>query len=322
MKKTRVLICGVSGFIGRNLFEHFNRLGGDYEISGTYFKNPPTIPVPNMFRYDLRDLKQAMSAVKNMDIVINAAAMTDGVGVFSKENKAVFYAKANNLINANLAEAVFINGVKNFVFLSCTVMYPSSAKPVSENGVDISFFHPKYLIPAKMKLFGEERCRYFADWNSNSTKYTVIRHTNIYGPHDKFDLKRGHVLSATVEKAMTCDNEITVWGRGQESRDFLYIDDLIEFIKKAVELQKSNFEIFNAGSGKTYSVNELVNIIIACSGKKLNIVHDTTKPSVDAQMNISSEKAKRLLGWKAQIELREGILKTLKWYKLNHHHPQ
>lgn len=322
MGRTRILICGASGFIGRNLFEYFNRLSDDYEIYGTYFKNQPAIPVPNIFRCDLRDPTQTTSALKNMDIVINAAAMTDGVGVFSEEKKAVSYARANNLINSNLANVAFINDVKYFVFLSCTVMYPSSAKPVSENGVDISFFHPKYLIPAKMKLFGEECCRYFAGLGSNTTRYTVIRHTNIYGPHDKFDLKRGHVLSATVEKAMTCDNEITVWGRGQESRDFLYIDDLIDFIKKAVELQKSNFEIFNAGSEKTYSVNELVNIIIACSGKKLNIIHDTTKPSVETQMNISSEKAKRLLGWKAQTELREGILKTLKWYKLNRHHPQ
>ena len=259
-----------------------------------------------------------LQVTQNMNIVINAAAMTDGIGVFSEEKRALDYAEANNQINANLSETAHLNGIRHFIFLSCTVMYPSSDIPLSEDGVDMKRVHPKYAVPAEMKIFGEERCRYFSDLDS--TKYTVIRHTNIYGPHDKFDLKRGHVLSATIEKAMTLkDNkEIVVWGRGQESRDFLYIEDLADFIRTAIELQKTGFEIFNVGSGKIYSINKLVKIIVACSGKKLKIIHDPAKPTVETQMNICVEKARLVLGWQAKTELDEGILKTIEWYKQNH----
>lgn len=314
MEKTRVMICGASGFIGRNLFEYYNSING-YETYGTYLKNRPKNFNPRIFQADLRDKDEASFVTAGMDIVINAAAMTDGIGVFSEEKNAKTYAEANNLINANLAEAVSLNRVSHYISLSCTVMYPSSDIPLSEDGVDMKKIHPKYFIPAEMKIFAEERCRHFS--NLGSTKYTVIRHTNIYGPYDKFDLARGHVLAATITKVIKAKDKIIVWGKGEESRDFLYIDDLIEFIRKAVDLQESNFEIFNVGSGKTYSINELVKIIIARSGKKLDIIHDLTKPSVETQMNICVEKAKHLLNWQAKTELHEGISRTIEWYRNN-----
>lgn len=314
MSKNKIMICGASGFIGRNLFEYYNSLK-EYEAYGTYLKNRPKIFNPRIFQIDLRNKNEALWATAGMDIVINAAAMTDGIGVFSEEKNARTYAEANNLINANLAEAVGLNRVSHYISLSCTVMYPSSDIPLSEDEVDMRKIHPKYLIPAEMKIFAEECCRNFS--NLGSTKYTVMRHTNIYGPYDKFDLARGHVLAATITKVIGTKDKITVWGKGEESRDFLYIDDLIEFIRKTVDLQKSSFEIFNVGSGKTYSINELVKIIIARSGKKLDIIHDLTKPSVETQMNICVEKAQRLLNWQAKIKLHEGISRTIEWYENN-----
>ena len=315
MRTKKVLICGASGFIGRNLFEHFD--ANSYETYGTYFKNRPQVSSPRIIQVDLRDKDKALQIMRGMDIVINAAAMTAGIGVYSEETSVNAFVEANNRINANLTEAAHINKVGHFIFLSCTIMYPSSAVPLGENESDMSKVHPKYSVLAEIKILGEERCQYFA--GIGPTKYTAVRHTNIYGPHDKFDLKCGHVLSATIEKVMTSrNNEVTVWGRGQESRDFLYIKDLIEFIRRAIDLQTNNFEIFNVGSGKTHSINELVEIIISHSGQELKIVHDLTKPSVETQMNIDVEKAKRLLGWEAQTELHKGVSITMEWYKQNH----
>ena len=315
MKKTKIMICGASGFIGRNLFEHFNSLDG-YDVYGTYLKNEPQISNPRVVQADLKDRETALRVTQNMDIVINAAGQITGIGVFSIEESGRANAEANGLINSNLIEVAHINKIKHFVFLSCTIMYPSSDIPLDEGGIDIKNIHPTYARSAKMKIFGEELCRHFA--GLGSTKYTVVRHTNIYGPHDKFDLTRGHVLASTIVKVMQEQKKITVWGQGTETRDFLYIDDQIEFIKKALDLQQNSFEIFNVGFGRTYSIKELVEIIISCFGKNLVVVHDLQKPTIGSRINIDVEKAWHILNWKAQVGLHEGLTKTIEWYKQNH----
>ena len=315
MKKTRIMICGASGFIGRNLFEYFSSFN-NYEVYGTYLKNKPQISNSRIVQADLKNEETALRTTKDMDIIINAAGQISGIGVFSKEESARANAEANGLINSNLIEAAHLNKVRHFVFLSCTIMYPSSDTPLTEDGIDIKRIHPTYARSAEMKISGEEQCCYYACLGS--TKYTVVRHTNIYGPHDKFDLTRGHVLAATIVKVMQAEHDITVWGSGTETRDLLYIDDQVEFIKKAIDFQKNNFEIFNVGLGRTYSVNELVQTIIACFGKNIKVVYDLEKPTIGSRISIDVEKARKLLDWKARIGLTEGILKTIDWYRQNY----
>jgi GDP-L-fucose synthase len=311
----KIMICGASGFIGRNLFEYFNSLR-EYDTYGTYFRNEPTFQAHKFFKVDLKNKEETLWATRDMDIVINAAGQITGIGVFSVEESGRANAEANGLINSNLIEAAHINKVKHFVFLSCTIMYPSSDVPLAENGIDINRIHPTYVRSGEMKISGEERCRDFA--NLGSTKYTVVRHTNIYGPHDKFDLQRGHVLASTIVKVAQAENEITIWGQGTETRDFLYIEDQIDFIQKAIEFQKNNFEIFNVGFGKSYTIIELVENIILRFSKKIIVRRDTGKPTIGSRINIDSGKALRVLGWKAHTELNEGLKKTIEWYKNNY----
>ncbi len=315
MDKKKVLVCGASGFIGRNLFERLSNRR-DLEVYGTYLHNEALNkikPDPRLWRVDLTDRYHTHVVTQGFDYIINTAAMTDGSGAIAL-NPAGYIAD-NIRINSNLIEAAYINQIQHLVFLSCTVMYPSSNRPLKEEEYDLNKVHPKYFMGARMKVFSEDLCRFYA--GLGKTKYTAARHTNIYGPYDKFDLKRGHVLAATIEKVMQAEKEITVWGTGIETRDFLYIDDLINFIEKTIERQKSNFEIFNVGCGKTYSVNELVEKIVSCSGKKVRIVHDLEKSSIETRMNIDIEKAQGLLDWKSEIGLLEGLNKTVEWYISN-----
>lgn len=311
--KKRILICGASGFIGRNLFEHFSSLE-NYETYGTWFKNIETNN-PRLFQVDLRNWSRALEVTRDMDIVINAAALTDGVGVFSNPEKMEEFSRENTKINTNLSTAARFNQAKNFIFLSCTVMYPSSSKPLKEDEHSLKRVHPKYVAAAGMKLVAEDLCRSYA--SLGNTKYTVVRHTNIYGPHDKFDLERGHVLAATVQKIMTSNGKIVVWGSGEESRDFLYISDLIRFIETAIQNQENNFEVFNVGYGGTTTINELVEKIVTCSDKNLEIAHDLEKPTIETNMSIDVSKAERVLGWQAKVGLNKGLARTLGWYKKN-----
>ena len=159
-------------------------------------------------------------------------------------------------------------------------------------------------------------CEFYS--SLGNTKYTAIRHSNIYGPYDKFDLERSHVFGATITKVMTASKKITVWGKGKEKRDLLYIDDLISFVMLVIKKQKNNFELLNCGLGKDISINELVKKIIFLSKKKLDINYDLSKPNIPTYLTVNCDKAKKLLGWKPKTSLDNGIKKTLKWWTKNY----
>ncbi|MDP3697465.1 MAG: NAD(P)-dependent oxidoreductase [Candidatus Taylorbacteria bacterium] len=312
MARKKVLVCGASGFIGRNLFERLSRKT-EFEVYGTYLNNKDLNdqkPHPSLWKVDLTDRHQTQVVTRSFDYIIHAAAKTDGSGAYNAEVSI----PANILINANVIEAAHINKVKHLIFLSCTVMYPPSNRPLKENEYDLNSLSPKYSMAARMKVFAEDLCQFYA--NLGDTKYTAIRHSNIYGPYDKFDLKRGHVLSATIEKVMTSEKEFTIWGPGTETRDFLHINDLTDFVEKTLERQKGRFELFNVGLGKMHSINELVQLILSTSQKNLNFLHDLEKKPIE-QAAININKAFELIGWKPQVSLDEGLAKTIAWYKKN-----
>jgi nucleoside-diphosphate-sugar epimerase len=149
------------------------------------------------------------------------------------------------------------------------------------------------------------------------TKHYVIRHSNIYGPYDKFDLLNSHVFGATVNKIYNQDSDITIWGDGSEERDLLYISDLVDSVKKIIESSNQNpFFILNIGSGKSISVKKLTTMILSISGvKNKRIKYDNSKPSVKTSVSLDCSKAKSLLGWSQKVSIEEGIKKTISWYK-------
>ena len=159
-------------------------------------------------------------------------------------------------------------------------------------------------------------CKFYS--NLDKTKFTVIRHSNIYGPFDKFDLDKSHFMGATITKVLKAKNTVEVWGNGQEGRDFLYIDDLTNFILKVVNIQKDKFQIYNCGSGKLYKINDIVKKIVKFSNKKLNIINNKSKPSIPINIVIDSKKAQKDFNWKPQIGIEVGIKKTIAWWKKNY----
>ena len=151
----------------------------------------------------------------------------------------------------------------------------------------------------------------------SDTKYTIIRHSNIYGPHDKYDLNKSHVFGATITKVMRAKETLEVWGNGKEIRDFLHADDLVNFVKKAIRKQKKPYEIFNCGSGSPVTVKDLCEKIIKISRKDIEIKFNKAKPSIPFDMYLDCNKAKKEIGWTPQIEIDQGIKKTISWWKKN-----
>ena len=159
-------------------------------------------------------------------------------------------------------------------------------------------------------------CEFYSRFGK--TIFTAIRHSNIYGPHDKFDLERSHVLGASVTKVLTAvDGTVTIWGSGEEARDLLYISDLVDLVEKIVDLQKTPYELYNAGSGDAVSINNLVQTIIDASGRTLSIEHDLEKPSINTSLCLDTTKVRQQLGWAPKVSIAEGIRRTIDWWREN-----
>ena len=308
-----IIIMGGTGFIGKNLVIHFSK-NKKYKVIATYFKSPKyKCSNVRWIKADLRNPKIVNKILKNIDIVIQAAATTSGSNDII--NNPYLHITDNAVMNSLILRSCFENKIKHFIFFSCTTMYPSSKKPLKEYQFTYDGILKNYYGVAHTKLYIENMCKFFS--SLNITKHTVIRHSNIYGPFDKFDLKKSHFFGASMTKVLTSQKNITLWGKGNEKRDLLYIDDLINFINLAINSQKNSYKLYNCSYGKSYSVKEVIKKIIKASGKKLDIRNDLTRPNLNINILVDSSKAINELGWTPKITLEQGIVKTIDWWKKN-----
>ncbi len=316
--KKKILICGATGFIGRNLAEHFAQ-NNDYEVYGTFCDSQPwQDPRVHMVKADLRKKEDVNVAVKGMDIIIQAAATTSG----AKEilSKPYYHVTDNAVMNSLIFRSAFDHDIAPVVFFSCSIIYQSSNRPVKETDFDASQeIFPSYFGTAWTKIYLEKLCEFYA--RIGQTKYTVIRHSNIFGPYDKFDLEKSHVFGATMTKVMLAPEggKIVVWGTGEERRDLLYVADLVDFVEAAVHKQDIKFELVNVGCGSFISINELVQKIIHCTKKKIVVEHDTSKPTIKTSVCLDISRAREKFNWSPKISFEEGIRKTMDWYRHNVH---
>ena len=191
IKKINVLILGVTGFIGRNTFEVFIK-NKNYNVYGVYHKTKLPKKLikykKNLIKIDLTNKNQVNKILKNKDIVIQAAAVTTGIS--DVVNKPYIHVTDNAVMNSILLRSSFENNIKHFIFFSCTTMYHNVDYPVKEN----DFRHKivdKYFGVGWTKVYIEKMCNFYSQ--ISNTKFTVIRHSTIYGPYDKYDLKRSYL---------------------------------------------------------------------------------------------------------------------------------
>ena len=286
-----ILVCGATGFIGKNLVYHYNQ-NKDYKVKAVYNKRPPyQVENVSWVKCDLRDPNDIKKALEGVDIIMHFAATTTGAKDIV--SKPYIHVTDNVIMTSYLLREAFEQGIEHFIFPSCTIMYQKSEEALKETDFNPSDdLLPFYYGAGHTKIYLENMCKFYSGFNK--TKHTVIRHSNMYGPHDKYDLEKSHVTGATITKVMTSENgKVNVWGTGEEARDLLYIEDLIDFIDLAI------------------------NKIIDCSGKDLEMVHDLSKPTIPTSLFLDCTRANKILGWSPKHTLEEGIKKTLNWYRNN-----
>ncbi|HEV8014404.1 MAG TPA: NAD(P)-dependent oxidoreductase [Stellaceae bacterium] len=315
MSKKRVLVCGATGFIGRNITEALS-LRTDVEVVAV-FNRKATFDCPNVewVHADLTNPQDVTRALQGIDVVVQAAATTSGAKDIVA--RPYIHVTDNAVMNSLLFRACYDAKIGHLIFFSCTVMYQSSGSALEELDFDAGCeLYPQYFGVGWTKVYLEKMCEFYS--RLGATKFTAIRHSNIYGPHDKFDLERSHVFGATVTKVMTAkDGKIVVWGSGEESRDLLYVDDLVKMVECAIERQSDRFALYNCGYGEAVSIRELVAKIIARSGRELKIEHDLSQPSIKTSLFLDCGKALRELGWRRAVSLDDGIARTLDWWRQN-----
>lgn len=316
MLKKRILVCGATGFIGRNVAEHFSG-DGSVEVRGVFHKKPPFENSSiDWVRADLTQTNDVERVMQEIDIVFQGASVTSGAKDIV--SRPAIHITDTAVMNSLLLRSAFERKIEHFIFPSCTVMYPSSDKLLKETDFNAdTIIHPKYFGVAWNKVYVEKMCEFFSA--QGSTRFTVMRHSNIFGPHDKFDLEKSHVFGATVTKVMQSSNsdKIVAWGEGEEERDLLYVSDLVEFVRLAIEKQWEPYFLFNVGRGESISIRDMIQKIIDVSGKDISIEFDASKPSIDIKIALDSKLAKERLGWEPKVSFEEGIQKTLDWYKVN-----
>lgn len=312
-----MLICGATGFIGRNLVEYYSKTN-KYDIVAVYNRKKPfsdNVKNVSWIKADLLDPKDVKAALSGINIVLQFAATTSGANDIV--NRPYIHVTDNAVMNSLILRECYEQSIEHIIFPSCTVMYQPAdfAQKESDWNAQDEIFST-YFGVGNTKVYIEKMCDFFS--RLGRTKHTVMRHSNMYGPHDKYDLERSHVFGATITKVMTnTDGIISVWGTGEGARDLLHIDDLVSFVDASIEKQTTPYELFNVGLGKATKIIDLIKKIIKHSGKNLKIEHDLTKPTIPTSLFLDCSKAKKMLGWEPKIQIDEGIQKTLEWYKKN-----
>lgn len=310
-----ILICGATGFIGRNLLDYYTKKK-EYRIRAVHFKSQPvSCEGVEWVQCDLRDSESIKKVLQGVDIIMQFAATTTGAKDIV--SRPYIHVTDNVIMNSFLLREAFEQGVEHFIFPSCTIMYQKSEKALKEIDFNPSDeILPFYFGAGHTKVYLENMCKFYA--GLGKTKHTVIRHSNMYGPYDKYDLEKSHVTGATITKVMTNkDGVISVWGSGEEKRDLLYVGDLIDFIDLSLEKQESSCELYNVGLGQGIKIKDLVKKVIKVSGKDLEMKYDLSKPTLPTSLFLDCEKAEKQLGWKPKYSLEEGLKKTIEWYREN-----
>lgn len=296
----RALVLGQSGFIGKNCVDQLTMAGYD---------------VPRLSKVDLRleDNVKRVFDCEPYDVVIQAAATTTG----SKDvmlNPAL-HVTDNAVMNSWIFREAVIAKAGHVIFPSCTVMYQPMDTKQKESDWDANDeIYGNYFGVGNTKVYLEKMCEFYS--RLGDTKFTAIRHSNVYGPHDKYDLDKCHMIPAFIRKAYEAKDTMEIWGSGKAARDVLYIDDLVDFIKLAIEGQEDKYKLYNVGSSKAYAIEKIAKLACNAFSKwDIEFIYNRDKPDIPTTVVLDCSKAEKELGWKPQRKILWGIGATARWYE-------
>ena len=318
----KVLVTGGAGFIGSTLVKRLVRDGTQVDVIDNLWRgtkenlkedNSYIIDMENNFYLsDLTNYSKCLEIIRNYDVVYHLADIVGGIHfVFSNEE---FVFKQNILIDTNVITACKINLIPQLVYVGTACSYPKHLQ--MQRG--IVQLKEKQTYPAEpessygwSKLMGEYQSELAR--KSSNIDIGLLRFHNVYGPGASFDPKHSQVIPSLINKVINIhENSLSVWGSGNQYRDFVYIDDIIEALIKVVKFGM-NKGVIQIGSEKATTIKSLAKMIVKISGKDIKIDYETSKPEGDYGRIANCKKAKEILKWKVNVDIKDGLERTYKW---------
>jgi len=305
LDKKRIMLTGGAGFLGSFVAQKLKARGC------------ASVFIPRETDYNLVDesaVKRAFSD-SNPDIVIHLAAKVGGIGANRANPGKFFY--DNLMMGAQLMEQARLNKIEKFVAIGTICAYPKFA-PVPFKEEDLWNGYPEetnapYGIAKKMLLVQAQAYRQQYGLNS-----IFLLPVNLYGPGDNFNPDTSHVIPALIRKCVEAvkagDKEITVWGTGKATREFLYVEDCADAIVLATERYNSP-EPVNIGAGFEISIQDLAGLIANLAGFRGKVIWDSAKPDGQPRRMLDTSKAFGSFGFSSKVKFEDGLRRTIEWYR-------
>lgn len=315
-KNKNVLVTGGAGFIGSHVVEKLADRGAKITVLDN-FNGSKEINLRSvkgkikLLKGNILDKEIAQAACRKQNVVLNLAAKVGGIEYNRNHQGTMLF--NNLLIPAFMIEAAKNEEVERFLVVSSACVYPRNAKiptPETEGFKDEP--EPTNGGYGWGKRMSEVLGRYYAE--EFGMKIGIVRPYNAYGPRDHFDPQTSHVIPALIKRVFDGENPLKVWGSGKQTRAFLYVEDLAEGMIQTIEKYPVPDPI-NLGTNEEISIKELVEKIVKISGIKTTIIFDKSKPDGSPRRNSDNTKAEEKVGFKAKINLEEGLKRTIDWYK-------